>query len=104
MKGAKSRDFDRNAMDQTLYCIMIAQDNPGENKKISECLQSGIQCEIIIDRHRLCFDPQKQIVTITRASDDVPFACKIGGCRMPYNTLRRFLDKDYSSYEGFEWI
>ena len=91
-------------MDQTMMCIMHAQSRPNEKKKILDCVAADAKCEIIIDRHRMSFDPESQTVTITRASDNVPFACKINGCRMKYNMLERTLEGDYSNVSEFEWL
>ena len=91
-------------MDQTLSCIMLARHNKTERIRIEECLADKGSCEIIVDRHRLEFNGDSRYVTITRASDDVPFACKIGGCRMPYEVLARLLDGNFDNMEGFEWL
>ena len=91
-------------MDQTLSCIMLARRNKTERMRIEECLADKGSCEIIVDRHRLEFNGDSRYVTITRASDDVPFACKIGGCRMPYEVLARLLDGNFDNMEGFAWL
>lgn len=91
-------------MDQTLECIMLARRKAAERKKIEGCLSDGSNHEIIVDRHRLEFNRDSHYVTITRASEDVPFACKIGGCRMPYELLERLLNGDFENMEGFEWL
>ncbi len=70
-------------MDQTLDCIIYARRNDVERKRIEECLSCGGYREITVDRHQLNFSVDTRCVTITRASDDVPFACKIDGCSMP---------------------
>ena len=89
-------------MDQTLHCILLARRDKAEFKRIIVCLSKESPCEIIVDRHRLQFDPSSRMVAIRRASEDVPFACKIIGCRVPYETLRRLLDGDFSNMEGYE--
>ena len=91
-------------MDQTLDCILLARRKENERKKIEQCLSSETGCETIVDRHRLTFEPQSQIVTIKKASNDVLFSVKILGCRMPYKLLKRLLDGDYSKMDGFEWL
>ena len=91
-------------MDQTLFCIMLAQNNQTERQKIEACLSANRDQEIIVDRHRLTFHTDSRCVTITRASEDVPFAWKIGGCRMPYALLERLLNGDFDNMEGFEWF
>lgn len=91
-------------MDQTLDCIMLAQRKENERKRIEECLADNGDREIIVDRHRLEFNAASRFVTITRAADDVQFACKIGGCRMPYELLARLLDGNLDNMDGFEWL
>ncbi|MBR4749161.1 MAG: hypothetical protein IK083_06295 [Abditibacteriota bacterium] len=92
-------------MVQTLDCIFFcAWKNKAESGRIEKCLASGESCEIIVDRHRLSFDAETQMVTIQRASEDVPFACKIWPCRMPYAVLERLLKHDLDHMEGFEWL
>ena len=91
-------------MDQTLDCIICAWRNEAERKKIEECLAGSGSREIIVDRHRLAFNGDTRYVTITRASESVPFACKIGGCRMPYEVLERLLDGNIDKMEGFEYL
>lgn len=91
-------------MDQTLDCIVLARHRETERNKILSCLSSKTDCETIVDRHRLTFEPQSQMVTIKRASNDVPFAVKIMGCRMPYDLLKRLLDGDFSNMEGYEFL
>ena len=91
-------------MDQTLECIVFASHKEAERKRIEECLADKGNREIIVDRHRLVFDKESRYVTITRASDDVPFAWKIGGCRMPYEVLVRLLDGNLDNMDGFEWL
>ena len=91
-------------MDQTLDCILLARRKDTERKKIEECLSDDSNREIIVDRHRLEFNKDSHYVTITRASENVPFACKIGGCRMPYELLERLLQGDFENMEGFEWL
>ena len=81
---------------------MLAWRNEAERKRIESCLTEKGECEIVVDRHRLKFNGESRCVTITRASDDVPFANKIVGCRMPYETLTRLLDGDFDNMEGFE--
>ena len=49
------------------------------------------------------FDPNTQTVTITRASEDVPFAAKIIGCRMKYSMMKRLLNGDYDNISESEW-
>ena len=91
-------------MDQTLDCIMLARRKDAERKKIEDCLSDDSTREIIVDRHRLEFNKDSRYVTITRASESVPFACKIGGCRMPYELLQRLLQGDFENMEGLEWL
>lgn len=91
-------------MNQTLDCIMLARRKETERKRIEECLKDKCYCEIVVDRHRLEFDVDSRYVTITRASENVPFACKITGCRMPYEVLVRLLDGNVDNMEGFEWL
>lgn len=91
-------------MDQTLDCIHFARKNKVDYDKINECLSLKLSSEITVDRHLLRFDYESQTVTITRKSDDVAFATKINGCKMPYNTLRKMLCGDFDNPEGFEWI
>ena len=91
-------------MDQTLDCIHFARRNNVDYEKIKDCLSLRRSSEIAVDRHLLRFDYESQTVTITRKSEDVPFAAKINGCKMPYNTLRKMLNGDFDSPEGFEWI
>lgn len=94
----------KQQMDQTLDCIMLARRKKVERKRIEECLANKGNCEIIVARHRLRFNGKSQYVTITRASEDDPFACKIRGCRMPYEVLLRLLGGTFDNMEGFEWL
>ena len=89
--------------DQTLDCILHAQRQPDEKEAILDCIESDINREIVIDRHRMKFDPNTQTVTITRASEDVPFAAKIIGCRMKYSMMKRLLNGDYDNISETEW-
>ncbi|MBQ9008692.1 MAG: hypothetical protein IJ088_05100 [Clostridia bacterium] len=91
-------------MGQTLECIMVARGRETECKKIEACLEDEGDHEIIVDRYRLQFDGYTKTITITRASDDVPFACKIGSCRMPYALMERLLNGIIDNMEGFEWL
>jgi len=91
-------------LDQTLDCIVLAYHRETERNKILNCLSSKTNCETIVDRHRLIFEPQSKIVTIKRASNEVPFAVKILGCCMPYDLLKRLLNGDFSNMEGYEFL
>lgn len=94
-------------MDQSLDLIMRARRNKEIYHQLSKGIYSKTNEMMIIDRFKVTFDSSEKIVTITRASDDVPFACKIGGCRMPYELLQRLIDDDLDEdnpLEGFEWL
>ena len=87
--------------DQALDCIMLAKRRETERKRIEECLADKGNHEITVDRHRLEFNGDSRYVTITRASEDDPFACKTCGCRMTYEVLVRLLDGNFDNMEGF---
>lgn len=91
-------------MDQTLACIMLARNNQTERQRIEACLSANCDREIIVDRHRLTFHSSSQCVTITRASEEVSFAWKIGGCRMSYMLLAQLLNGDFENMESIEWL
>ena len=91
-------------MDQTIDCIRIARQNPEEMKIVMDSLSKDCPSEIIVDRFRLGFNPQSDIVTITRVSDGVPGASKINGFRVSYRTMRKLLNWDFEDMEGFEWV
>ncbi|MBR0343019.1 MAG: hypothetical protein IJH64_12395 [Oscillospiraceae bacterium] len=94
-------------MDQSLDLILRARRNKETYHQLSKGISSKTNEVMIIDRFKVAFDSSEKIVTITRASDDVPFACKIGGCRMPYELLQRMIDDDLDEdnpLEGFEWL
>ena len=94
-------------MDQSLDLILRARRNKETYHQLSKGISSKKNEVMIIDRFKVSFDSSERIVTITRASDDVPFACKIGGCRMPYELLQRMIDDDLDEdnpLEGFEWL
>lgn len=91
-------------MDQTLDCIWKAQQEPELKEKILSCVKAGKICTIIVDRHKLIFDSEAHMVTITKMSDTVPFARKIVGCRIPYPVLQRVLIGDWSDMTGMQWL
>ena len=91
-------------MVQTLDFLLNVWKLESERSRLLACLSCDHECETVIDRHRLSFDPQNQTVTVQRVSDDVPFAWKIPGCRMPYDLLRRLMVKDFEDMTGFEWL
>lgn len=73
-------------------------------KKIINALAAEEQSEIIVDRHRLFFDPVMDTVTVDRAAEDVPFAYKIIKCRMPYGLLKKMLDGDWDDLMGLQYL
>ena len=91
-------------MVQTLEFVTWAQRHPTDMQRILDSLSSENHCEIVVDRHRLFFDPEIQYVTVERASDDVPWACKITKCRLPYKLLKKLLDGIYDDLSGLEWL
>ena len=82
-------------MDQTLEFFYITRRNKKVKNMVEKALNENSSDEMIIDRYKLSFDPDKQEVSITRASYNVPWACKIGGCRMPYSTMIKLLNNDF---------
>ncbi len=91
-------------MDQTLDFIWEVQREPSLQARVLACMDADTGCTITIDRHKLTFDPTARAVTVRRASDTVPFACKIGRCRIPYPLLRRMLAGNWEDMTGFQWL
>ncbi len=91
-------------MVQSLDFAIWTQKHPYDKKRILDALSSGEPSEIIIDRHKLSFDPGMNAVTIDRASEEVPFACKIIKCRMPYGLLSRILEGNWDDMTGLEFL
>lgn len=91
-------------MVQSLDFIIWADNRPQEKEKIKRALASEAECEIVVDRHRVKFDPVSRMVLVDKASDDVPFAWKIAKCRMQYDLLSRLVDGQRDDMEGFEYL
>lgn len=91
-------------MVQTLEFVRWAQRHPSDMQRILDSLSNESCCEIVVDRHRLFFDPKIQFVTVDKASDDVPWACKITKCRLPYGLLKKLLNGIYDDLSGLEWL
>lgn len=91
-------------MVQSLDFVLHAKRDPDEMKNITKALSSSSACSIIVDRHKLTFDPERRFVTVDRASEDDPSACKIIKCRMPYTVLARLLEGNWDDLSGFEWL
>ena len=91
-------------MQQSLEFILWADRHPEDKKRIMEALSSLGEIEIVVDRHRLSFNPSSRIVMVDKASKDVPWACKIAKCKMTYELLTRLLNGERSDLDGFEWI
>ena len=91
-------------MVQSMDFVLYANRNQADKERIYDALSSEAVREIVVDRHKLTFDPATQFVTVERASEDVPFACKIIKCRLPYAALSRLLDGDWSDLTGLEWL
>jgi len=91
-------------MIQSLDWVLYANRKPKEKDKIIEAISSRTPCDIIVDRHRLSFDPASKYVVIDKASEEVPGASKIIKCRLPYSVLLRLLDDKWYDLTGIEWV
>ncbi len=91
-------------MIQSLDFVLWVQKHPNDKEKIMEAFSSEEHSEIVVDRHRLSFDPMARSVTVDRASEDVMFACKIIKCRMPYGLLQKVPDGDWDDLTGLEYL
>ena len=81
------------------------------DKKVYDQISKGLSAKkdeiIIIDRFKISFNYCTKMVTITKSYDQVLGACKIGGCRMPYEVMQRLIDNDFDendALDGFEWL
>ena len=89
---------------QSLDFVLRANQNPADKKRIIEALSSETASEIIVNRHKLSFDPDTRYVTVDKASENVPFACKIVKCKMPYDVLKKLLNGNSDDLTGIEWL
>ncbi len=88
-------------MVQSLDFIRYVRSKPDELRKVEAALICDTSTELIIDRHKLTFDPESETVVVERKS---PEYIKIIACRIPYNVLKRLLENDWEDMTGFEWL
>lgn len=92
-------------MTQTFDFIAFNKDFEKKyKKKFEEYMDYQWEGDIIVDRHRISFFPEGQYVIIDAASENVFMACKILRTKVPYDVLRRLINRDYSSFEGIEYL